>query len=96
MAIILICKGINSIPFIEYFGKNSLIIMATHLQCYILYAGILIAIAIDAYVTRAKSYVYMFNSVVFTMLIEVAIITVINRFFPFIIGKGSIKELFKK
>ena len=96
MAIILICKGINSIPFIEYFGKNSLIIMATHLQCYILYAGILIAIAIDAYVTRAKSYVYMFNSVVFTMLIEVAIITVINRFFPFITGKGSIKELFKK
>ena len=96
MGIILICKGFNSIPHIDFLGKNSLIIMATHLQCYILYAGILIAIAIDAHVTRAKSYVYMFNSVLFTMLIEVVVIFVINRFFPFIAGKGSIKDLFVK
>ena len=96
MAIILICKGLDTIPFIEFLGKNSLIIMATHLQCYLLYAGILIAIAIDTHVTRAKSYIYMFNSVLFTMLFEVIVILVINKFFPFIVGKGSIKNLFKK
>lgn len=96
LAIILICKGLDSIPFIEFLGKNSLIIMATHLQCYLLYAGILVAIAIDAYVTRAKSYVYMFNSVLFTMLFEVIVIFVINRFFPFVVGKGSIKDIFKR
>lgn len=96
LAIILICKGFDSIPFLEYLGKNSLIIMATHLQCYILYAGILIAIAIDAHVTRAKSYIYMFNSVLFTMLIELVIIFVINRFFPFIVGKGKLKYVFRK
>ncbi|MDO4189932.1 MAG: acyltransferase family protein [Lachnospiraceae bacterium] len=95
MAIIMICKGLDTIPFIEFLGKNSLIIMATHLQCYLLYAGILIAIAIDAYVTRAKSYVYMFNSVLFTMLFEVIVIFVINRFFPFVTGKKSIKETFQ-
>ena len=96
MAIVLICMGFGSVPPIEFLGKNSLIIMATHLQCYILYAGILIAIAIDAYVTRAKSYVYMFNSVLFTMLIEVVIILIINNYFSFITGKGSIKDLFRR
>lgn len=88
MSIILICKGIDSIRFIEYLGKNSLIIMATHLQCYILYAGIRIALVINEYVTRAKSYVYMFNAVFFSMLIEVLVIIIINRFFPFIVGKS--------
>jgi len=93
MSIILISRGFDSIKPIDFLGRNSLVIMATHLQCYILYAGILIAIAIDAYVTRAKSYVYMFNSVLFTMLIETVVIIVINKFFPFIIGKGTIKSL---
>lgn len=88
MAIILICKGIDSIRFIEFLGKNSLIIMATHLQCYILYAGIRIALVINEYVTRAKSYIYMFNAVFFTMLIEALVIIVINKFFPFIVGRS--------
>lgn len=92
MSIILICRGFGSIRFIEFLGKNSLIIMATHLQCYILYMGILIAIAIDRYVTHAKSYIYMFNAVLFTMLIETIVIFVINKFFPFIVGKVSFKN----
>jgi len=93
LSIVLICKGFDSIKSVEFLGKNSLIIMATHLQCYLLYAGILVAIAIDVYITRAKSYVYMFNSVLFTMLFETVVIIVINKFFPFITGKGSIKDL---
>lgn len=92
MAIILISKGIDSIKFIDFFGKNSLIVMATHLQCYILYAGILVAINIDKIVTRAKSYVFMFNSVLFTMIFEALLILVINKFFPFIVGKISLKN----
>lgn len=96
LGLIFICKGFDSIKPIDYLGKNSLIIMATHLQCYMLYAGILVAIAIDRYVTRAKSYVYMFNSVLFTMLFELVIILVINCFFPFITGKESIKTTFNR
>lgn len=96
IGLVLVCKGLNSIKPVNFLGRNSLIIMATHLQCYLLYAGILVAIAIDAYVTRAKSYVYMFNSVLFTMLFEAIVIFVINRFFPFVTGKGSIKDLFKR
>jgi len=92
MGIIFICKGLNSIGFIEFLGKNSLIIMATHLQCYLLYAGILIAINIDRFVTRAKSYVYMFNSVFFTMIFELVVIFIINQLFPFVTGRVGIKE----
>jgi len=95
LAIIFFSKGFDSIKPVDFLGKNSLIIMATHLQCYLLYAGILIAISIDRYVTRAKSYVYMFNSVLFTMIFETVVILIINAFFPFIVGKGSVKDLLK-
>ena len=95
VAIIMFCKGFDSIKPIDFLGQNSLIIMATHLQCYLLYAGILIALSIDRYVTRAKSYVYMFNSVLFTMIFETIVILIINNYFPFITGKGTIKDFLK-
>ena len=92
VSLILICKGIGSIKYLEYFGKNSLIIMATHLQCYILYIGVLFGVRVNQYVTHAKSYVYAFNVVVVTMIIEVLVIEIINRFFPFVVGKKSRKH----
>lgn len=87
MAIILISKNIKPIAFIQFFGKNSLVIMATHIHCYILYAGIRMAWWIDTFVTRAKSYIFMFNIMVFTMLIECIIVLIINKYFPFVLGK---------
>lgn len=92
VSLILICKGIGSIAYLEYFGRNSLIIMATHLQCYILYIGVLFGVRVNQYVTHAKSYIYAFNVVVVTMLIEIIVIEIINRFFPFVIGKKARKH----
>ena len=91
-AIILICKNIRNVPVISYLGMNSLTIMCTHVNCYILYAAILIAWQIDRVVTRAKSYVFLFNIMFFTFLIEWAVIEIIKRFFPFILGKKMIKK----
>lgn len=85
--LIIICINCRYVPSIGYFGRNSLIIMSTHVNCYILYAAILIAWQIDTVVTRAKSYIFLFNIMIFTFLIEAIVIEVINRFFPFIIGK---------
>lgn len=84
-------KFIKKSPFsfIEFFGKNSLIIMAVHVHCYILYAGILIAWEIDRYVTRAKSYVFLFNIMLFTMLLCSVVVIIINKFFPFVLGKSN-------
>lgn len=92
VSLILICKGIGSIPYIEYFGRNSLIVMATHLQCYILYIGVLFGVRVNQYVTRAKSYVYAFNVVVVTMIIEIIVIEIINRYFPFVVGRKARKH----
>lgn len=87
LSIILISKGLPRFKLIEYFGKNSLIIMSTHVHCYILYIAILLSWQVDTFVTHAKGYIFMFNIMLFTMLIEIAVIEIINRFFPFILGK---------
>lgn len=93
VSLILICKNMKALPPIIFFGKNSLVVMATHVNTYILYAAILIAWQIDTIVTRAKSYIFIFNIMIFTFLFEAIIILIINRFFPFILGKGT---LFKR
>lgn len=80
-------KRILPTTIIKFFGRNSLVIMATHVHCYVLYAGILMAWQIDTIVTRAKSYIFLFNIMLFTMLIEIVIVKIINKYFPFVIGK---------
>ena len=85
--LILICKNCKYSPQIGYFGKNSLLVMCTHVNCYILYAAILIAWQIDTIVTRAKSYIFLFNIMIFTFLFEAILIQIVNRFFSFILGK---------
>lgn len=88
-SIILICKAIPSVKLITYYGKNSLIIMACHINYYILYAGIRTAWIIDGYVTRAKHYVFVTVTVIIVFLLSTVVIEGINRFFPFVIGKPS-------
>lgn len=89
--LILICKNCRYFPQIGYFGKNSLLVMCTHVNCYILYAAILIAWQIDTIITRAKSYIFLFNIMIFTFLFEAILIQIVNRFFPFILGKHRTK-----
>ncbi len=91
VSLILICKNLSPkyLGALMFFGKNSLIVMTTHLNTYILYFAILIAWQIDTIVTRAKSYIFVFNIMVFTFLFEALIIVIINRFFPFVLGKGT-------
>lgn len=64
--------------YISYFGENSLIILGTHQ----------IFLTLFQYAT-SESFVdsYWFLFFITTIIIEVPVIYVINRFFPFIIGK---------
>lgn len=73
---------------ILFLGRNSLIILCTHLNFCLLYAGILGAWEIDRFITRAKSYVFMFNILWITLLLEVPVIFLIKRYATFLIGKG--------
>lgn len=90
-SLILICKNCKYLKPIGFFGKNSLVVMATHINTYVLYAAILISWQIDRIVTRAKSYIFIFNIMVITFIFEAVIIVIINKFFPFILGKGKKK-----
>lgn len=92
MAVILIFKNCPRLDPLIFYGKNSLIVMATHINTYILYAAILIAWRIDAHISHAKYYIFIFNIMIFTFLFEAVTILIINRFLPFMVGKPYPKK----
>lgn len=84
---ILVCKALPAIPVVTYFGRNSIIVMACHVNYYILYAGIKFAWLVDAYVTRAKHYVFVAVTVATVFVLSIIVIEGIRRLFPFVLGK---------
>lgn len=95
-SLILICKNCKNLKPISYLGENSLIVMATHINTYVLYFSILVSIQIDKLITHAKSYIFVFNIVAITFLCEAVIIYVINHYFPFVLGKGPFPPTWMK
>ena len=85
--IILICRSVPAIRLITYFGRNSLIVMACHINYYILYAGIRLAWIVDAYNKHAKHYVFVAIVMITVFALSAVVIEIINRFFPFVLGK---------
>ena len=88
--IIFICKSIPSVKIITYYGRNSLIVMACHVNFFILYASLRIAFKIDQYTTFAKHYIFLAVTMVCTFLLSAIVIEAIHRFFPFVLGKPFI------
>ena len=91
-AVILICRNIKPFRILKYLGENSLIIMATHLDCQVMIMSINLSYFMNQYVTRAKQYVFYLCLAIFVIIFEVIIIIVINRYFPFLIGKKKRKD----
>ncbi len=93
-AVILLCWTLEplakTIPcrILRYYGENSLIVMATHINSYILYCSIIVAMHVVKYVTRAKNYIFCTLILVIVFVSEIFVIEIINRFFPFFAGKG--------
>lgn len=87
----LICNNIPSIKLIEFWGKNSLVIMITHLNFYYLFVGNLLAVRVNQYVTHAKSYIFLFNIMWVAMLLSSLTALLINKFTPWMIGKKKHK-----
>ncbi len=88
--IILICRSIPVIKLITYFGRNSLIVMACHINYYILYAGIKLAWLVDSFNKHAKHYVFVAVVMITVFALSAVVIEVINRFFPFVLGKKRV------
>lgn len=82
--LLLACKNCRTIKPLAYFGKNSLIVMATHIDFYFLY----LVLWLRDSILPEKIPVFSFLIVVGGILIlEVPCIEVIGRFFPFLTGK---------
>lgn len=90
--IILLCKALPSVRLIMYFGRNSIIVMACHINYYILYAGIKLAWLVDSFNKHARHYVFVAVTMITVFALSAIVIEVINRFFPFVLGK---KYVFK-
>ncbi len=95
--LILLCKGLNEFLSrrflcligkpLRFWGRNSLLIMVTHLNCQVLFLGNLFAVFMNQYITRARVYIFRFNIIFICMLTETILILLVNRFCPWIIGK---------
>jgi fucose 4-O-acetylase-like acetyltransferase len=85
--IIQLCKAIPPVGVITYFGRNSLIVMACHINYYILYAGIKLAWLVDSFNKHARHYVFVAVVIITVFALSFIVIEVINRWFPFVIGK---------
>ncbi len=89
--IIMICRSIPAIRLVTYFGRNSIIVMACHINYYILYAGIKLAWLVDSYNKHAKHYVFVAVTMITVFALSAIVIEVIKRYFPFVLGKKRIK-----
>ena len=79
MFIIFISKKIDN-KYLKYIGKNTLIILCTHLIIQRYFIDVL---------TGKNRYFYLDGLSIFIVvcIIEIPIIEIINRYFPFMIGK---------
>lgn len=87
LALIFLCRQLPGVKPLEYFGKNSLIIMVTHLDFRVLIMAIHYGMWLNQYISRAKTYFLYLNVALAVIVLEVFWITVINRCFPFLLGK---------
>lgn len=85
--ILSISVSIRKFAPLSFFGRNSVTVMCTHLDCYVMYGAIQLAWIVDSVVTRAKSYVFNLVIMITVILAEIIIIYLVNTFLPFLVGK---------
>ncbi len=94
MGIILMCRVISGVSFrplhsvLEYFGRNSLWIMATHIEFRILYLAILLATFLNP--IFENNVLFCFFIILFVFLMEIMVIEIINRILRFLNKKSKI------
>lgn len=85
--IILIFKALPSIKPLLYLGKNSLIIMATHLDFGVIAGSTGLAYYLLKYIPKAKLIALYFMILLFISVLEYLLILLFNKFLSKLIGK---------
>lgn len=85
IAVILICmsfEGISEIKvfkLIRFYGKNSLTIMATHMDCYIMYISLLFAMFITKNVNESKKLLFCTVTLITVFIFETILILCVKQ-----------------
>lgn len=90
--LIIMCKGLPRIGLLTYWGVGSLIFMATHNSETVLYYAIQASMYANQYLTRARGYICYAIIVGIILIYTSLMIFVIQRLFPFIIGRSHRKK----
>lgn len=88
VGLLLLLKNCRPVRAVTYFGKNSLVVMATHIGFYLLNAALKLTSRIGESMSGAAG-ITLYTAVVVgvVLLLETVCIAVIDRFFPFLAGK---------
>jgi fucose 4-O-acetylase-like acetyltransferase len=87
MFVLCLSNALPASPPLTYMGKNSLIIMATHMNCRFYGACFLVADMVARFLPQSGLFGYYLVVAVCMIVLEWIAITVINRFFPLLAGK---------
>ncbi len=91
LGVIILCRVLSELPLkplhrlFAYFGRNSLLIMATHIDFRILYVSIKVAEVINAVINN--NVIFCILIVLFVFLAEIVVIEFVNRVLPMIFKK---------
>lgn len=87
LGLLLICKSIPNIPLVTFYGQNSLIVMCTHLNFYVMNTGMIMGRDIFVPLPGPDGLQFMLSSIICTMLLEIPVVLIIRIFFPFVLGR---------
>lgn len=87
LGLLLICKSIPNVPLITFYGQNSLIVMCTHLNFYVLNTGMIMGRDFFVPLPGPDGLQFIISSIICTMLLEIPVILIIRILFPFVIGR---------
>lgn len=86
-SLLLICRNTPNIPIMSYCGQNSLIIMCTHLNFYVLFIALFICQFVAAHLPGNYDILWCLSSMICVICLEIVLIIMIKIYFPFMLGK---------
>lgn len=92
MAVICLCRTLPALKLLSYLGTNSLIIMVTHLDCFVMYIALKFADFMSQMIPFGKEFILWLCTALALFFMEIIIIYIVNHFFPFFLGRRRRKE----
>lgn len=89
MGCILLCKSLPNIPPITFWGQNSLIIMCTHMNFYVMYFSMLFNLFLVPRLPGGNDTMYAVFSIAGTFVLSIAVIVFIRAYLPFVLGRKT-------